>query len=60
MEKLGHDAPADEQVYKPPELIEIGSLATATLANGLHLGKIDGGSDAFVMRGHGSMISTSA
>jgi hypothetical protein len=46
--------------YEPPGLIDLGPLAALTLAEGEHLGKSMGGSDAFVMRGHGGITTTSA
>jgi hypothetical protein len=49
-----------EDAYEAPKLTELGTLATVTLADGNHFGKIAGGSDAFVMRGHGALSTTSA
>ena len=47
-------------VYEPPRLDDLGRLDIVTLADGNHFGKITGGSDAFVMRGHGGLTATSA
>jgi hypothetical protein len=47
-------------VYEPPRLDDLGRLDIVTLADGNHVGKIDGGSDAFVMRGHGGLTANSA
>jgi hypothetical protein len=47
-------------VYEPPRLIELGRFATVTLAEGNHYGKVMGGSDAFVMLGHGEIAASSA
>jgi hypothetical protein len=47
-------------VYEPPRLDDLGRLAIVTLAEGNHVGKVTGGSDAFVMRGHGGLTATSA
>ena len=46
--------------YEPPLLREIGGFATLTQANGIHLGKVEGGPDAFGMTGHGAIVHTSA
>jgi hypothetical protein len=46
--------------YEPPRLDDLGPLATLTLAEGNHHGKVMGGSDAFVMRGHGGLTANSA
>ena len=49
-----------EDAYEAPKLMELGALVTVTRAEGNHFGKIAGGSDAFVMRGHGALSTTSA
>ncbi len=46
--------------YTPPLLRELGAFAPLTQANGLHLGKVDGGPDAFGMIGHGAIVDSSA
>jgi hypothetical protein len=46
--------------YEAPELIELGPMVALTLANGNHFGKVGGGSDAFLMRGHGAITDSSA
>jgi hypothetical protein len=51
----GHTA-----VYEPPRLDDLGPLSVVTLAEGNHFGKVTGGSDAFVMRGHGGLTTNSA
>ena len=54
-----HEEPAGGRAYEPPELTELGSLTVVTLADGTPLGKVEGGSDAFLMRGHGSISTAS-
>ena len=46
--------------YEPPRLEELGKLSLLTLAEGNHYGKVMGGSDAFLMRGHGALTAGSA
>ena len=46
--------------YAPPLLREIGAFAPLTQANGIHLGKVEGGPDAFGMIGHGAIVDSSA
>jgi hypothetical protein len=46
--------------YEPPRIVELGLIAERTLADGQHVGKVAGGSDAFVMVGHGALTNTSA
>jgi hypothetical protein len=45
--------------YEPPRLDELGHVAEATKAEGSHVGKVVGGSDAFLMVGRGAVATTS-
>jgi hypothetical protein len=46
--------------YEAPRLVELGPFAQATQADGRHVGKTVGGSDAFLMVGRGAITNTSA
>jgi hypothetical protein len=46
--------------YDPPRLTELGSFVSVTQANGLHVGKMEGGPDAFGLVGQGHLTQTSA
>ena len=58
MDKPRPDTPTPQ--YAPPLLRELGAFAPLTQANGIHLGKVDGGPDAFGMIGHGAIVDSSA
>ena len=47
--------------YEPPRLDELGRVDETTKAEGSHVGKVVGGSDAFLMvgRGAGAVVTTS-
>jgi hypothetical protein len=57
---MEHGGKEREDAYEAPRLVELGRLVSVTQAEGNHFGKIAGGSDAFVMRGHGALSTTSA
>jgi hypothetical protein len=46
--------------YVSPRLTELGCFVSVTQANGLHLGKMEGGPDAFGLVGQGHLTQTSA
>jgi hypothetical protein len=46
--------------YEPPRIVDLGMIADATQTEGRHVGKVAGGSDAFVMVGRGAITNTSA
>lgn len=47
-------------VYEPPRLIELGPFEALTQAEGRHVGKLAGGSDAFLLTGRGNAIVTTS
>lgn len=56
---MKHRSTRETADYEPPRLEELGTLSLLTLAEGNHYGKVMGGSDAFLMRGHGALTAGS-